>query len=291
MINKNKLEYFLFIILVKIVNLFGFSRIKYLAKFFGLIFFYFIPIRKKIVIANLKIAFPEKNKKDIKKLTLQNYISFFATLFEIMSIPKLSKEKILSLVEWGNIEIFSGIFRRNKGIFLLTAHIGNWELSAIAASLFLKKKFFVLAKQQRNQYFSDWLNKMRKTFGNKVIPLGMSVRDIYIALKEKNIVGVVGDQRGPKDGLRVKLFNKDTSVYEGTAEIALKLNIPIVAAMTIRKQDYSFKVIFEEIKYNTYSNDNNEKIIKINQEYMNILERTIREYPSQWFWMHKIWKY
>ncbi|MBN1638926.1 MAG: hypothetical protein JW866_08155 [Ignavibacteriales bacterium] len=288
---KNKLEYSFFFILVKAVNLFGFSSIKHLAKIFGFIFYYLIPIRKKTVLSNLQIAFPRKSEKEIKRLASQNYIHFCATLFEIICIPKLTKEKIHSLFEWENIEIFSGIIERNQGNFLLTAHIGNWELAAIAASLYLNKKFFVLAKAQSNTYFNNWLNKTREIFGNKVISLGVSVRDIYLALKENNVIGVVGDQRGPKEGLRVKLFNKDTSVYKGTAEIALKLNVPIVAAMTVRKKDFSFKVIFEEIKYQNFIGTNEEKMIKINQAYMNILEKTIREEPAQWFWMHKIWKY
>lgn len=288
---KNKLEYFLFIILVKAVNFFGFSNIKYIAKIFGFIFYYFIPIRKKTVLSNLQIAFPDKTPKQIRKLAFQNYVHFCATLFEIMCIPKLTKEKILSLFEWENMDVFSEIINSNRGNFLITAHIGNWELAAIAASLHLNKKFFVLAKPQSNKYFNNWLNNAREIFGNKVISLGVSVRDIYKALKEKNVIGVVGDQRGPREGLRVKLFNKDTAIYKGTAEIALKLNVPIVAAMTIRKKDFSFKVTFEEIKYQNFTGTNDDKIEKINQEYMNILERTISREPSQWFWMHKIWKY
>jgi lauroyl/myristoyl acyltransferase len=47
----------------------------------------------------------------------------------------------------------------------------------------------------------------------------------------------------------------------------------------------------EEIPLQNLPETESEKIAELNQRYMNILERRIREAPEQWFWQHKIWKY
>jgi KDO2-lipid IV(A) lauroyltransferase len=61
--------------------------------------------------------------------------------------------------------------------------------------------------------------------------------------------------------------------------------------MIKRAGDYKYKIVLTEIKYSEFEGSNEEKIKRITQEYMTILENAVRENPEQWFWMHKIWKY
>ena len=120
---------------------------------------------------------------------------------------------------------------------------------------------------------------------------GINVKEIYKAIYNKEIVGVVGDQRGPKEnGVRVNLFGHSTSTYPGTAAIAIKLKAKLITAMVYRKNDFKYDCVFEEIKL-PETEDIDVAIKEINQKYMNILEKFVTLYPEQWFWMHNIWKY
>jgi KDO2-lipid IV(A) lauroyltransferase len=132
---------------------------------------------------------------------------------------------------------------------------------------------------------------MRETHGNRVIPLGMSIRDIYKVLKDGKLLGVVGDQRGPKGGMRVKLFGRDTSIYSGTAELVLKLKVPIFVLFAVRIEGSQFTAFTEQIEIDNLPEEYDEQVKEINQRYMNLLEKYVRLYPEQWFWMHNIWKY
>ena len=288
---KNKLEYFLFISLGKLFSVFGFKNARYFAKYLAFLFYYILKIRRTTVIENLKTAFPEYSEKEVQSLAFKNYFSFSLTLIELFSIKNLSRKDLFELVECGElIKIHSeGIFK--NGGFFLTAHYGNWELGAISIGAQLNIEINVLAKPQRNKFVSDWLNSMRESSGNKTILLGTSVREVYKSINEKKVVGIVGDQRGPIEGKRVKYFGKETAVFQGTASIAFKKKAPIVVVFLERQENLFYKAKVDVIDYEKFNGTDDEIIHKINQEYMRLLEKQVRKKPEQWFWMHKIWKY
>ena len=290
-INKDRIEFLFLGLLTFIIKPFGIRFISIPAKGLTFIFYYLFPVRKAVILENLRIAFPEKDDREIKKICYSNYYSFLYTLLEILSIDRLSPQKILSRVQFSNKDEIEKKIRNNEGAVMLTAHFGNWELVAIAFGILLNIELNVIAKPQRNPYVTKWLNDLRESFGNKVVPLGISIRQIYQILKERKPLGVVGDQRGPKEGLRVKFFDRDTAVFQGSVELAAKTNTPIFAAIFVRGKDGVYRGEFIPLEYHDLQVDFEEKVKILMQNYMNILERYVRLHPEQWFWMHKIWKY
>lgn len=290
--DKNKYEFKIFSFFVWLVRKIGAKNVKYLAKVLAFLFFYILRVRRKVVFKNLLLAFPYFDKQKIKKIAFDNYYNIGLTFLDAMLIPKMTKEEVLENVMPINIEVLEEAIKEEKGIFLLTAHFGNWELGAVSVGARIGLPINVLVKPQRNKLVSDWMDKMRSTFGNKVICLGTNVREIYKAILDKGLVGVVGDQRGPREnGIRVDMFGQSTSTYPGTAAIALKLKAKLITVISYRRPDYKYNCVFEEIDLPKNYTDINDAIKEINQKYMNILEKYVSLYPEQWFWMHNIWKY
>lgn len=290
--NKNDFEFTIFSFAVKLVNSIGLKNIRYFAKFLAALFYHVLRIRRDVVFKNLHAAFPFFDGKKLKDIAFNNYYSFALTFLEAMFIPKLMRKQLDEFVIAENIDVMQKAYNKGRGVILLTAHFGNWELGAASIGSQLNIPINVLAKPQRNPLVSEWMDNMRQTFGNKVTLLGTNVREIYKVLSNKGIVGIVGDQRGPREGgIRVKLFGQSTVTYPGTAAIALKLKTPIVVTITCRRPDYKYSCIFEEIELPENYNSSEEGITYINQKYMEILEKYVNLYPEQWFWMHNIWKY
>ncbi len=208
-----------------------------------------------------------------------------------MCIPALSKEEIINILPITNADLISKKYSEGKGVILLSAHFGNWEYIAASVSARINIPFHVVVKQQRNPYVDSWMNKARTRWINDIIPLGISIRQIYKELKNKNILAMVADQRGPQEGIRVNFFGISTAVFSGPALLAVKTGAPLIYGLTIRQQDYSYKVILEEIDLSNLSENEEEKIIEISQRHTSFLEKYIRQYPEQWLWMHKRWKY
>ncbi len=258
------------------------------AKLIGFVFYYFIPIRKKKVLENLQVAFPQKKEDELKKIRKKVYRSISKTLVELINFQNADKSKILTMIDTS--EIIEQI-NHEGAIILLTAHIGNWELGALAVGILSNKDFYVLAKEQKSSFVSKMVTDIREKFGNKEIYLGNSVKRIFSALRSNNIVGIVGDQRGPKESIKVKFFNRDTTVYTGAAQFAIKTKSKIVVTFVIRKENNQYKFFCRTIDPMLYKGSFEENTAKITQAYFAMLEEYIRKYPEQWFWFHNIWKY
>ena len=291
MFNKYRIEYFLFISLGRLLSIFGFSSIQKTSKLLAFIFYYIFRIRRNVVIRNLTIAFPKLNDKEIKSLAIRNYQSIAITFLEIFNLDKLSKEEIKYRFSDSGFDLVRKKVNENKGLILLTAHFGNWEIGAIASGIHLDDCITVLVKKQKNPFVASWLNNFRERFGNKQIFLGVSVRELYKTIKDKNIVGVVGDQRGKRDGISVNFFGRETRTFPGTAAIALKTNCPVVVLLCARQPHGKYKAIIKDLDHSGFTGTSEEKIQQFNQKYMSILEDAIIEHPEQWFWMHNIWKF
>jgi Kdo2-lipid IVA lauroyltransferase/acyltransferase len=290
---QNKLEYFLFLMFSGFFRMLGLKNARKFSGVVAAIFFYLVPIRKKTVLENLKKAFPEKSEKEINKIAFATYKSFSTALIEILLMPSMSRKEIEAAVDVPDEfkQLILKRFNEGNGVILLSAHFGNWEYIAASVSAQINLPLYAIVKSQRNPYVNQWMNAAREKWLNKVVPLGMSVREIFKQLKEKRVVAMVADQRGPSDGIRVNLFGMRTSVYPGPAMLALKTKAPIIIGLNVRQKDNSYKVFFEEVCMENLPEKDEDKIIEISQRHTEFLERYVRQYPEQWLWMHKRWKY
>lgn len=262
-----------------------------MAKILAVLFFYFIPIRKDVVLDNLTKAFPQKSKEEIKNIAFGTFNSFFITLVEILYLPWTTEDQLREWVKFDNLDIVYERHSENNGLIVLSAHFGNWEYCAIAGGLQTKKKFSVVVKPQRNTLVNDWMNKVRTKWNNEVVPLGVSIRNVYSVLMKKEIVAMVADQRGPEESIKLDFFGRNTSVYTGPAVLSLKMNSPLIYGIAVRQPDYTYKIVLEEINRKGLTESTEANVRELSKRMLEYLEGYIRKYPEQWFWMHKRWKH
>jgi KDO2-lipid IV(A) lauroyltransferase len=288
---KNILEYIPFLFLDKIVAIVGLNLSRKLSVILAFVFFYVIPIRKRVVFSNLRKAFPEFDEKKVKEVAFGCYKSILTSFFEILYMQKMSRTEIINMLSVDNADLITKNYKEGKGVILLSAHFGNWELIATSVSTRINIPFHVVVKHQRNPYVDRKINSMRVKWGNEIVSLGISIRNIYKELKNKNLVAMVADQRGSADGLRIKFFGIETAIYPGPAMLAVKTGAPLIYGITIRQPDFSYKVILEKISLEKLPNNEEEKVKEISQRLASFLEKYVRQHPEQWLWMHNIWKY
>jgi KDO2-lipid IV(A) lauroyltransferase len=288
---KNIFEYIFFLSFSKFFQLLGLNLSRKFSFVIAVLFYYIIPIRKKTVLENLHMAFPDYNVKKLKSIAFGSYKSFAITLAEILYMPAMSKEEIKKQVVCSNQELIKKKYEENNGVILLSAHFGNWEYIANSVAAQLNISFSVIIKPQRNPYVTNWMNKARTKWNNEIVPLGISIKQTYQTLKDKKIVAMVADQRGPEESIKIKFFRSDLSVHTGPAVLSLKTGAPILYGISVRQADYSYKTVISEISKENLPDANDEKIKELSQRHMTYLESYIRKYPEQWLWMHKRWKH
>jgi KDO2-lipid IV(A) lauroyltransferase len=288
---KNILEYIFFFLFAKLFQVLGLKISRRLASLVALIFYYIVPIRKSTVIENLKIAFPEYSNEKIKEISFNVYKSFSIFFIEILVFPKINCKKIEAELEFSDPDLVIKKFHEGKGLIILSAHFGNWELIPPAIGARLGINGLTIVKPLRNPFVDKWMNNLRTRFGNEVIPLGISLRKTYQSLKEKKMIGIAADQRGPEEGVKVKFFNTEVPVYSGPSVLSLKTGAPILSLLTVRQKDFRYKIFVKEIDKNDLSENFDDSVVELTQRHTLHLENMIKKYPEQWFWMHKKWKH
>jgi Kdo2-lipid IVA lauroyltransferase/acyltransferase len=288
---KNIFEYVIFLSFSRFFQIVGLNLSRKFSFFIAVLFYYVIPIRKKTVLENLHNAFPDYDEKKIKRIAFGSYKSFAISLVEILYIPAMSREDIEKQIDCANLELIRKKYEENNGVILLSAHFGNWEYMATSLAAQLNIPFSCIIKPQRNPYVTNWMNKARSKWNNEIVPVGISIRQTYKALKEKKIVAMVADQRGPEESIKANFFGRNLTVHTGPAVLSLKTGAPILYGISVRQDDYSYKTIMTEISKENLPESNEEKIKELSQRHMTYLEDYIRKYPEQWLWMHKRWKH
>jgi KDO2-lipid IV(A) lauroyltransferase len=288
---KNIFEYILFLSFSKFFQLLGLNLSRKFSFLIAALFYYIIPIRKKTVLENLHNAFPDYDEKKLKSIAFGSYKSFAIALAEILYIPAMSREDIEKQVDCNNLELIREKYEENNGVILLSAHFGNWEFMATSLAAQLNIPISVVIKPQRNPYVTNWMNKARTKWNNEIVPLGISIRQTYQTLKDKKVVAMVADQRGPEESIKINFFGRNLTVLTGPAVLALKTGAPVLYGISVRQDDYSYKSVMTEISKENLPESNEEKIKELSQRHMSYLEGYIRKYPEQWLWMHKRWKH
>ncbi len=288
---QNLLEYALFSFFSKIFCLAGFKRAHRFAPFLTFIFHDLLKLRRSVVMKNLTIAFPELSEQERKDLCRKCYLSSAKTFIEIMTLPAIKFSEVENFVSDAAADAARELHGRGKGLILLTAHFGNWELAALTYARRIGIPIATLAQPQRNGYITDWMERVRTMWGNRVYKTGHAAMTLFKALKNGEIIGVVGDQRGPEDGLRVPFFGRMSAVNEGSATLALRAGSPIMICLFIRNEDDSYRLEFKEISYDDLPESLSDKVAEVTRRHTAVLEEYIRKYPDQWFWMHNRWKY
>lgn len=288
---KARFEYLLLISFQRFFSFLGLQRARKFRIAIAFLFYYLIPIRKSVVLKNLRLAFPNWDKSKIKKIAWENYKSIAVTFIEILLLENLSTDELTNAVICPNKNLIVEKYKEGKGVILLSAHFGNWEFVALSVAVQIGIPFSVIVKPQSNHFVSEKINKYRTKWGNKIVPLGISVRTVYQELKAKNVTAMVADQRGPADGMRVNFFEMQSAAYDGPAALAVKTGAPVIYGIGVRQPDYTYKIILEEVDMSNLPENEEGKIKEITQRHTLILERIIKQYPEQWFWMHNRWKY
>ena len=262
----------------------GFSL--WLGRRLGAVVYCFSGKRSRIAYSNLKAAFAgEKSPAELKRITKNVYRNMAQTFAEILCLTKVDRPYIDKYVNVLNFERVQNASKNPKGMILLSAHFGNWELSTMA-SIMLGFRLHLLARDQKMQKLNELLNQLRESKGNAVIRKGADIKNIFRVLHNGEGVGILGDQNAGVHGKLIDFFGRPASTAVGPFRFAQKSGAWILPAFIHRKKGpYHDEVLEPLMKI-----DKKDDIVPYMEEYNRLLEKHVREYPDQWLWMHKRWK-
>jgi len=288
---RYKLEYLLTRTIGFLAKLIPLKLAYFIGDRFGDLFYYVIRTRKNVAYRNLSAYFQnEKSDREIKKIIHQNYRHFGRVLMEFARLPLLKRATILDQIPIYNIQLVTEAISRGKGLIILSGHFGNWEYMA-AALANVGTELYCVFKEQKNLAVDNIIKQVRMNVGLRPFKVkGGAAKGILKALKEKNAVLIVGDQDAGKKGEMIEFLGRPASTARGPALIAIKHRIPVIMAFGIREQDGRIRIHLEKFAGVDKFPDSDKGVKQFLIQYNKILEKYIRKYPEQWFWLHRRWK-
>jgi len=241
----------------------------------------FIPIRKKVALKNIKIAFPKQNLKWAKKVLKGSYRIVIKNFIDFLSIPAIVEESNFKIK---NLKKLEDALNKNKGVILVTGHFGLWE----KWGAWLGKNGYQtcgIIQKQSNKGSDLFFREKRESYGMNQIYKRSPINKAYEVLKENKILILASDQDAKHKGVIVNFFENETSVPKGAALFHLKTKAPIIFSVGTLDDDGNMTISFELVEA-----DKKSSVESITQAYTKMLELKISEFPDHYFWFHKKWK-
>lgn len=246
---------------------------------------------RKIATGNIRVVLEYTDSALNPGQTSRKVFKNFARyLVEFFRTPKVDLKYIKKYIKIEGKENLDAALRLGRGVLLVSAHLGNWELGAMTLSM-LGYKVNTVAWTHRDRFVNDFFLQQRQSKGAMVIPLGTTIRRVFTVLKNNEAVALLGDidYNNPKRGIRVKFFGKDTPMPKGPAVFSLKTGAPIVPGFMLREKGYRFRLVLEDpILYRVTGNRESD-LVNITQRLAEIIESYIARYPGQWFMLTPRW--
>jgi len=240
------------------------------------------------IVENLELVLPGHDRKTLKAYVRKIFKNFSIYLVDFLRFGKLNLEYVKKYVNVVNRNYIDEALKKGKGVVILSAHLGNWELGGAVLGI-LGYPINVVALDHTNKFVTDFFVNQRRKNNERVISIGMALKKCFVALKNNELLAIVGDKDFTNNGVTVKFFEKETILPKGPAVFSLRTGASIVPAFVIRDEGQNCRLIFDKpIEYSPGGNFE-EDVVKLTQCCSTVMENYIRKFPTQWYCFRRFW--
>jgi KDO2-lipid IV(A) lauroyltransferase len=262
---------------------------------FGKLLYHVMPYRRNVVLGNLQRVFGDVlPETEIRRLAQAYYAHFARFLVEIARLPLMSSKRRQAWVRVENKELAISAHAQGKGLFLLTGHFGNFEVSTVAGIEQFPRyrgKFHFIRRLLKPQFLNQFVTWRFHRAGFGTLSKRGSLDAIFDVLRQGGIVVYVMDQHaGGHDGVEVDFLGHPAGTFKSLAILAMDTGAPVVPVSSWREPDGTHVIRFEEPLPVIECDDGSEAIRRNTRAYNAALERMLLRHPEQWIWMHRRWK-
>lgn len=235
--------------------------------FIGWLWWWVLPIRKRMAVENYGLAFPERDPRELRRTVGELVMGYIDLL---LGRPVTLEH--MDLVQQGGI--------------CLAGHGGAWDLALCAAARKVPATIFV--KVPSNKLAAWWITRMRERSNIELLEPSGSAFAAFRALRKGRLVVFVMDQRF-NDGIAVPFFGRPARTSRGFALMLHRTKAPLFGAWQWRDPDGSHRLSIEPLEFEI-PRDVEAAVPALTTASQAWTERMIRTAPHSWLWLHNRWK-
>jgi len=223
-----------------------------------------------------------------RRIVRESYRNHGRALAEILRMPVLggATDRLFSV---HGEENFRKAFERGKGVILLSAHLGNWELAASRVSR-MGYPVEAIGADQRDPRLTDLLIGLRASGGIVTIGKGLDLKAALRCLRDGKVLAVLLDQDAKDRGVIARFLGRPASTPYGPVKMSWKIGSPIVPVFSVRKEDKIHHDLFLLPALDIPPEGGEESLREAVQLCNDVLGEWIARFPEQWMWLYPRWK-
>ncbi len=238
-----------------------------------------VPIRRGVARENLARAFPERSEAERERVVAAMYRHLGLCAIELLRFGARAPADLAEQLQVEGTAHLEAALADGRGVLVVTAHLGNWEVLVRAGTL-CGAPLSVVSKRMRSSVAQAAWQALRRGGPTLLADRG-SARAIVAALKRGEVVGYVLDQHAPR-GVSVPFFGRAASTYDGLARLANATGAAILPVFTWRGEAGHRVVIEPPVEGG--------EVTDVTAACTERIEAAIRAHPEQWLWIHRRWK-
>jgi KDO2-lipid IV(A) lauroyltransferase len=249
--------------------------------------------RHKLILANLRNAFPEKSDEEINQIALGSWANMGRLAAEYVFLDRLfdfdPEKSAPGRVEVSGIPIFLDLLENPRPFIVFTGHTGNFELLPVAGAAF-GLYVSVLFRPPNNPYVAQKVFDFRSARMGKLVPshAGSSFA-LARQLEAEQGVGVLVDQKFGR-GLKTEFFGLPVKTNPLLGKLVRQFNCEVYPARCIRLPGNRYRLEIEPKVELPRDANGNLDMVGTAQLLNDKVESWVREYPEQWLWYHDRWE-
>jgi lipid A ethanolaminephosphotransferase len=252
----------------------------------GRALWWLLPRRRRIVVRNLEICFPELDAAAIRALAKRHFESLGVCLGEIGLAWFGSQERLARRFRIEGLEHVHAALARGKGVILFSGHFTSLEICTPVIKT-LVPRFAFMFKTRSNPL----LDAMQVRGRQRAAHASVSNDDVRALLRELHgnaVVWYAPDQAHVgQSGELVPFFGEPAMTNTATSRIARITGAAIVPLFFRRLPGRAgYLLRFEPSLVGLPSDDETQDTTRL----MGLVERFVRECPEQYFWTHRKFK-
>jgi KDO2-lipid IV(A) lauroyltransferase len=238
---------------------------------------------RKRIIDNLKLIFPNLERRKREELCRQVPNNIGRTLFELLSPNAFSNIAKSAKVSGPGFKILKDAQEQKKSVILVSGHLGNYDVMRVVLNT-NGISVGALYKPMSNPYFNTFYERCIKQIAEPLFPRGRAgMGNMMRYIEGGNVVALLIDQY-MSHGEPLKFLGHTAYTTTSAAKLALKHDALLITFYVVRNNDgVNFDLVFESpVKPSTPR--------VMTQVLNDRLEKQIRKNMGQWLWTHRRWK-
>jgi Kdo2-lipid IVA lauroyltransferase/acyltransferase len=250
--------------------------------------YHMIGYRKKVVMSNLEIAFPEKTSEERIRIAKKFYHNFIDSFIEVIKLISASQAFLQKRFTADTGEL-NELYKTGKSCQLHLGHTFNWEWGHLALTKLTPYQILVVYMPITNQKFEKLFYRLRTRSGNVFLPATNMREAITPYLQTQYLLGLVADQNPSNSSTSywLNFFGRPTPFASGPEKGARLANLPVIFASIIKPRRGYYHATLKVGAHDASRLTEGELTLR----YVRYLEGVIRLNPDMWLWSHRRWKH